>query len=82
MKQLTKNDVMDALREYGVVSEKHLKKELGQLELKLDKRMDRKLNKVKRELSLAIGNIATSSPTFRQFKELESRVSVLEPMVA
>ena len=115
MKQLTRQDIKDVLKEggmvtkdnfgdllkgYGVVTKDNFgsllkglgiatkrdlvdfvtKKDLTLLEKKMATK--RNLNKVKKELLTAIGNIAVNSPTFGQFKTLEKRVSDLEPIVA
>jgi len=63
MAQLTKNDIKDVLNEMGVVTKDVLKREL---------------NKTTRKLQVAIANVALSSPTIKQFNELEKRVSGFE----
>ena len=65
MAQLTKNDIKDVLNEMGVVTKDVFKREL---------------NKTIRKLQVAIANVALSSPTIKQFNELEKRVSGFEAL--
>lgn len=60
---ITKDDIKNALKEYGVVTEKVL---------------NRELDKVKKELQGSIANVAFNSPTYDQFSKLEKKVDQLE----
>lgn len=66
---LTKSDIKQVLVEAGVVTKKDLKK-IGVV-------TKRDLNKAKKELIMAIGKVALTSPTINQFNKLEERVGNL-----
>jgi len=71
---ITKNDIKDVLKEYGVITEKNLGKALKAYGVVTK----RDLNKVKRELEGSIARVAFNSPTSEQFNKLEKRVDNLE----
>ena len=63
---VTKNNLKPILKEFGMVTETTLKREL---------------NKTKKELIKSISNVAVNSPTINQFSSLEKRVAKLETSV-
>ena len=64
------------LKEMGVVTEETLKREL--VGVVTEKALKRELNRITIKLQRSIANVALSSPTIRQFNELEKRVSSFE----
>ena len=75
---ITKSDIKDVLKEYGVIIEKTLGKALKEYGVVTEIKLKIELNKTKRELQASIANVAFNSPTSDQFNKLERRVIRLE----
>jgi hypothetical protein len=68
-----KTNFQDALKEYGIVTEKTLDVRM----VKLEKKLTGKMNQDKKELLTAIANVAVNSPTLKMHNELEKKVDKL-----
>lgn len=71
---ISKDDMREVLKEYGVITGKSLGKALKEYGVSTKK----DLNKVKKELQESIASVAFNSPTYDQFNKLEKRVGGLE----
>lgn len=78
MQKSTKTEILEALKEYGVVTHSELKSVLRDEILKSERRTAIRLTKVKNDLANRIANVAVAKEERSKVEKIEKRMTTLE----
>ena len=71
---ITKDNMVPILKEAGFATKDDVENSIMASEKRVTKKLIRKLNEVKRDLTQKIANLATTTPTYKEFKQLEQKI--------